>query len=283
MSNDWRGETVLVLGGSSQIGHFLLPGLLRVGARVVALSRTRQAAVGGVAWVRGELPRPPGEVEGAASICSFAPLDALACWLESGAVPKLARVVATSSMSAESKRASPVPAERALAQRLRDGEVALARACARRGIECTVLRPTLIYGAGRDRSLTPLARRAARWRVFGLPAGTGLRQPVHAADVAAAVLLALDGAAAGRVLAVGGGERLPAGLMFARVRASLPMRTLPLPLPAWLVGAGARCVPRLRGPLTRLREDLVADNAELVRLLDLHPRGFHPDHACWGL
>jgi nucleoside-diphosphate-sugar epimerase len=279
----WRDGSVLVCGASSQIGFFLLPALLCEGAAVTALSRRPHADESGVNWLQGALPEPPARAGEAESICCFAPLDALATWLESGAAPHLARVVATSSMSAESKQASPVAAERDLAQRLRDGEAALARVCTRRGIEWTVLRPTLIYGAARDRSLTPLARRAARWRVFGLPAGSGLRQPVHAQDVATAVLRALDGAAAARVIPIGGGERLPAGAMFARVRASLPLRTMPLRIPAAVVRAGARWLPRLRGPLTRLQQDLVADNGELERLLGVHPRGFHPDRACWGL
>lgn len=281
--HDWRKGTLLVLGASSQIGYYLLPGLVRTGARVLALSRAPQPPVEGVAWLRGALPQPPESANTAASICCFAPLDSLAAWIESGVAVGLQRVVATSSMSAQSKLASPVASERALAQRLRDGETALARVCERRGIAWTVLRPTLIYGAARDRSLTPLARRAARWRVFGLPAGRGLRQPVHAEDVADAVLRALDGGAAGHLVPIGGGERLAAGEMFARVRASLPMRTLALPVPpAWL-RMGAYLLPPLRGPLTRLQQDLVADNAELERLLGVRPRSFHPDRGCWGL
>lgn len=277
----WRGP-VLVAGATSQIGWFLLPELVRRGVPVLALSRRSRAAVAGVTWLRGALPQPGAAVDGVRAACSFAPLDALAAWIRSGGAPRLERVVATSSMSADSKRGSPVAAERALARRLRDGEAALADACAARAIAWTVLRPTLIYGAALDRSLTPIARRAARWRVFGLPAGRGLRQPVHAADVAAAVLRALDGAAVGRVLPIGGGERLRAAEMFARVRASLPFHTLALPVPALAIRVGARLVPRLRGPLTRLDEDLVADNAELERLLGVRPRGFQPDRACWG-
>lgn len=274
---------MLVLGASSQIGYFLLPALVRAGARVLALSRQAQSGIEGVEWLQGALPRPPPGIDTAASVCCFAPLDALAAWLETGAAPGLARVVATSSMSAESKQVSPVASERALSQRLRDGEAALARVCGRRGIACTVLRPTLIYGAARDRSLTPLARRAARWRVFGLPAGSGLRQPVHAEDVATAVLRALDGAAAGQVIPIGGGERIPARAMFERVRASLPMHTLPLRIPAALIRAGAGLLPPLRGPLTRLERDLVADNTQLQCLLSVQPRGFRPDRHCWGL
>jgi nucleoside-diphosphate-sugar epimerase len=280
---EWREGTVLVCGASSQIGWFLLPELVRAGAPVLALSRAAQPAVAGMTWLQGAMPQPPPAAGAAASVCSFAPLDALARWIDSGAAPELGRVVATSSMSAESKQASPVAAERDISRRLRDGEAALARACERRGVAWTLFRPTLIYGAARDKSLTPLARRATRWRVFGLPAGSGLRQPVHAADISVAVLRALDGGARGRVLQIGGGERLTASAMFERVRASLPVRTLALRIPGALVRAGARALPPLRGPLTRLEQDLVADNTELERLLGVHPRDFRPDRACWGL
>lgn len=275
--------TVLVCGASSQIGCFLLPALVGTGTRVLALSRRPQPDVPGVAWLQGALPQPPDAAGEAGSVCSFAPLDALAAWIDSGLAPKLERVVATSSMSAASKQASPVAAEREVARRLREGEAALARACERRGIAWTLFRPTLIYGAGRDKSLTPLARRAMRWRVFGVPAGSGLRQPVHAADISAAVLRALDGGAQGRVVQIGGGERLTAASMFERVRASLPVRTLAVRVPRSLVRIGARLVPRLQGPLTRLEQDLVADNGELERLLGVRPRAFRPDRGCWGL
>jgi nucleoside-diphosphate-sugar epimerase len=275
---------VLVLGATSQIGFFLLPMLVERGARVLAVSRRAHADQAGVAWLRGDLPdQPPQCVAEAEAIVSFAPLDALAAWLDTDPVPALRRVVATSSMSAESKRHSRVPAERALARRLREAEAALASVCDRRGIAWTVLRPTLIYGAGMDRSLTPLARRAMRTRVFALPPGRGLRQPVHAQDIALAVIAALQRpASAGRVIPIGGGERLPATRMFARVRNSLPVRTCPMPVPRFAALLGQRLLPRLRGPLSRLDQDLVADNGDLVRLLDVHPRGFAPDARMWS-
>src|SRR5690242_12052882 len=103
----WQTGTVLVCGASSQIGHFLLPELARAGAGVLALSRNPQPEVAGVTWLQGTLPHAPATAGLAISICSFAPLDALAAWIETDAVPRLERVVATSSMSAESKQASP--------------------------------------------------------------------------------------------------------------------------------------------------------------------------------
>jgi nucleoside-diphosphate-sugar epimerase len=186
-------------------------------------------------------------------------------------------------MSAETKRDSDVPAEREISQTLRNGEHALAAACQRHGSDWTVLRPTLIYGAGLDKSLTPIARRAMRTRVFPLLAGRGMRQPVHAQDLASAALAALDTpASAMKILPIGGGECLPVREMFARVRRSLPMDTLPVPIPAWSLRLARRGAGRWRGPLSRLDADLVADNTEMTRLLGVNPRAFRPDAECWS-
>lgn len=274
--------TVLVLGGSSQIGHFLLPRLLASSELVLALSRHPRDQPAGVRWLQGQLPDGVPELPPLSAIISFGPLLALADWLATAPLTHAPRVIATSSMSAESKRESSVPAERAIARQLRDSEHALARACDRHGCAWTVLRPTLVYGAGLDKSLTPIARRAMRTHLFPLPAGRGLRQPVHADDIAQAVLAAMEcPASAGRVLPIGGGERLPAAEMFARVRRSLPQATVPLPLPAWLLQLGQRVLPQLRGPLQRLNADLVADNGELQRVLGIHPRPFRPGPTAW--
>jgi nucleoside-diphosphate-sugar epimerase len=276
--------TVLVFGGSGQIGRYLLPLLAARDEPVVALSREPHAATQGVTWLQGRVPDqvPASALDSVSAIFSFGPLGHFANWLAGVSLPLAPRVIATSSMSAETKHDSEVPAERLIAQTLRDGENALAAACARNGSDWTVLRPTLIYGAGMDKSLTPIARRAMRTRVFPLPAGRGMRQPVHAQDLAFAALAALDTpAAAMKILPIGGGERLAVGEMFARVRRSLPVDTLPVPIPAWALHLARRGVGRLRGPLSRLEADLVADNTEMTRLLGVNPRPFRPDAECW--
>ena len=275
--------TVLVFGASSQIGHFLLPRLLASGEQVLALSRQPHAAQPDLKWLRGRLPDGmPTLPSSVSAVISVGPLQAFADWLARAPLSNAPRVVAISSMSAETKRESSVPAEREISRQLRAGEGALASACATLGCAWTVLRPTLIYGAGLDKSLTPIARRALRTRIFPLPAGRGLRQPVHADDLAQAVLAALEcPAAAEHVLSIGGGERLTAGAMFARVRHSLQCGTLPVPLPRWLLRCGRQALPRLRGPLTRLDTDLIADNSEMQRLLGIRPRAFAPEAAAW--
>lgn len=274
--------TVLVFGASSQIGAYLLPMLRRRGVTVHALGRDPPPAADGVHWHRGALPDAVPAVPGCEGILCFGPLEALAGWLSRQAVAPAPALVATSSMSIASKGDSPSPDERAVVERLHAGEAGVRRECERLGMAWTLLRPTLVYGAGRDRSLTPIARRARRWRVFPLPRADGLRQPVHAADLADAAWRALrTPAARGRVLELGGGERLRAGEMFARVRASLPVATLPLPVGAAALALAARLAPRVRGPVSRLQRDLVADNGPIEAVLGVRPRGFAPDAAAW--
>ncbi|GAB3024462.1 NAD-dependent epimerase/dehydratase family protein [Oleiagrimonas citrea] len=267
---------VVVFGASGSIGRFLLPQLREAGDAFTAVSRQPRDDDAG-AWIRGTLPDGVPALPEVDAVVCLGPLDHFVAWLERATLAGTPRIVAMSSMSAESKREAPLDAERALAARLRDAEARLAATCERRGLRWTVLRATLIYGDGRDRSLTPLAQRAMRWRVFPLPAGRGLRQPVHAQDLAAAVFAALHVEnAPDRVLEAGGGERLSAHQMFARVRAGLPRWTLPLPVPRLALRLAARLSPRVRGAVARLDEDLVADNRELERRLGVKPRDFRP-------
>ena len=276
---------VLVIGASCQVGHFLLPLLHREGVDVHALSRQPRPSAAGITWHRGALPGdapasfPSWPCDG---IACFAPLDALAGWLSTLATRPAAGIVATSSMSVLTKKTSAEAEELAVVARLEAGEQGLQRECERLGMTWSLIRPTLIYGAGMDRSLSPIARRAMRWRVFPLPRGRGWRQPVHAADVAEAAWRALCRPEAhGRVFELGGGERLRAADMFSRLRDSLPVRTVPVTVGAAPLALLARLLPAARGPVSRLDQDLVADNAQAREVLGVSPRGFSPEAGMW--
>jgi len=182
----------LVTGASGAIGHFLLPRLLGAGYEVIALSRVERAGDDArLQWRVGDLDHAMPELPALDFVASCGPLDAFSRWFARTPV-RTARVVAFSSMSIESKHDSADAVERALAGRLRAAEELVVATAQAHACQWTVLRPTLIYGAALDRSLTPLAHFAQRWRVFPrIAAARGLRQPVHADDVAQAVLAAL--------------------------------------------------------------------------------------------
>ncbi len=268
--------TCVVFGASGQIGRYLLSRLQARGVPVVAFSRVQRVGDGGLQWRQGRLPDAVPAVPGSVTaIVCLGPLDHFSHWLERAGVPGSPRVVAMSSMSAESKRDSPVAAERELSSRLRASERRLRERCADLGSACTILRATLIYG-GAGGSLEKLAARARRWRVFPLPRGRGLRQPVHADDLAQAVLAALERPQATGTICIGGGERLPVSDLFARTRRQLAPRTLALPLPGYGLRLLARIAGRGKGMVARLDQDLLADNGSLSDLLDVQPRRFVP-------
>ncbi len=275
----------LVFGATGAVGHFLLPLLAARGEHIVALSRKSPPAAqaaGQIEWLRGDLfadmPTPP-PIE---TIYSLGPLDAFADWFARSVPTGVQRVIALSSMSVESKQDSPDPAERALALRLRDAETRLLQTAQTRAVACTIFRPTLIYGGGRDRSLAPLARFARRWRVLPIPRrADGLRQPVHAADLADACVAARDVVATfGQTYALGGGERLRFDALLARIAAGPPRIALTVPVPLVLLRAGLRFARFGNaiggGALARLRVPLVADNAPAARDFGYAPRAFLP-------
>ncbi len=283
LSDSTPSLRVLLTGATSQIGYALLPMLRAQRHHVTALSRdVRASGTDGVSWHRGDLEKGWPDVEAADVIVSFGPMQALADALSGLSSAPVGRLVATSSMSAESKRDAAVEEDRALSAALRAAESALIAQCERLGIGWTVLRPTMIYGLGLDENLSPIARRALRTRLFPYPKGRGLRQPVHAEDVALAAWRALGTPAAqGRIIEIGGGERLRIDEMFRRVRDDLPVWTVPLALPHACMRVMGVVMPRLRGALSRVDTDLVADNRELEAVIGMQPRSFSPDVACW--
>lgn len=273
----------LVFGGSGQIGRPLLARLLRDGWRVTALSRQPRHERPGLSWLRGDLgvlPALPRQVD---AIISCGPLDAFAQWYGQSQVG-CDRVVAFGSTSIEVKRGSADPRERDVAQRLRAGEDGVFAAAKMRAANATLLRPTLIYGAGRDATLTRIARLAQRWGRFPLPRNaTGKRQPVHVEDLAAAAFAALDREAShGQVYALPGGEALAYREMVRRVLAVLdpPATLVELPSPLFnLALAGAKLAGGTglgEAAVQRMRSDLVFDDAPARRDLGYAPRRFAP-------
>jgi nucleoside-diphosphate-sugar epimerase len=274
----------LVFGGSGQIGMPLLDRLQDAGWRVFAVSRGRHADVPGVQWLQGDLARCDGLPRAVDAIFSCGPLDQFARWYAASTI-EAPRVLAFGSTSVEVKCDSVDPAERDLAQRLREGERGVFAAAAVRGAQATLLRPTLVYGAGRDQTLTRIAGLARQWGRFVLPRNArGLRQPVHVDDLAAAAMAALDAPAAhGRAYALPGGETLPYREMVARTLGALrpPPRLLEVPSPLFAAALfGARALGRDGGfgdaALARMREDLVFDAASARDDFGYAPRPFRP-------
>lgn len=274
----------LVFGGTGQIGEPLVARLRADGWRVTALSRHPHRDEPGLTWLQGAfdaLPTLPAQVD---AIVSCGPLDAFSHWYARGGV-EAARVVAFGSTSATVKQHSVDPDERDLAQRLRLAEDRLATAAAARGAAFTLLRPTLVYGAARDATLSRIARVAQRVRWFPLPRrATGLRQPVHVVDLANAAVDCLPAAPArDAAFDLPGGETLAYREMVRRVLRVLepPAHLVELPLPVFeLVVRVAQSRGFATGfgeaAIERMRRDLVFDATPARDAFGYAPRAFVP-------
>lgn len=283
------GAEIGVLGASSLVGQVLLPALRDAGFQVTAYSRQQCAAsrAPGVRWVAlPEVARAaPHGAENCPAWISLMPLWALPDYFPLMQAQGVRRVVALSSTSRLAKEDSPEPRERLLAKRLAHAESQLQVWAGQLGIEYVILRPTLVYGLGRDRNVSLIARQIRRWGVFPLLGeAKGLRQPIHVADVAAACLRAMQaGQAVTGAYNISGGETLPYHEMVARIFAALglPVRVLRLPLPLFrLLVACFRLLPPYRdwsvAMVERMNRDLVFDHADAARDLAFQPRPFSP-------
>lgn len=277
-----------ILGATSLVGACLLPLLTQAKWRVMAFSRRAVGQAGdGVAW-RQLAPSPQAPFP-------FAGEGIIACWICVAPIWVLPeyfglldaqgarRVVVLSSTSRFTKNDSTDPEEQAIARRLADAETRVREWAESRSVEWVILRPTLIYGLGRDKNIAEIAcfiRRFGFFPLFGK--ANGLRQPVHAADVAAACLAALQApGAANRDYNISGGETLPYRDMVARVFFALGRSPRLLRVPLWvfsLAVALLRRLPRYRqwsiAMAERMSRDLVCDHAEAARDLGFKPRAF---------
>lgn len=279
----------LVFGGTGQIGRAVLARLNPTEWQITAVSRTIQGAGGhaasaGVRWLMGELDAPPVLPSRVDAIFSCGPLDAFSRWYSTAGI-EAGRVVAFGSTSVATKERSEDALERDLSARLAQAESLLFDRATECAAALTILRPTLVYGAGRDANLTRIAGLAGQWGRFPLPRGaTGLRQPVHVDDLAGAALACLDQPAShGRAYAVPGGESLPYREMVARVLASLepPAKLIELPPPLFALALTmARISGRAGGlgdaAISRMQQDLAFDVGPAQRDFGYQPRRFDP-------
>ncbi len=283
---------VIVAGAGSIVAGTLVPYLLDRGYHLYLLGRERR-------WpFHAEIDYIPCDLQAGneavveqlrAEKTSFIFIHLAPIWLlpdflqklRSRKVP-LSRVVAFSSTSCLAKRYSKDIEERRLADRLAGGEEKMKSLCAD-CIPWTIFRPTLIYDGRRDKNISFISSFIQRFSFFPVAgAASGLRQPVHADDLAAATLAVLDNQRTfNTAYNLGGGETLTYRKMVSRIFQSLgkPERIISLPPIVFssLVRLARVVKPRLGvspAMVERMNEDLSYDFRAAERDFDYRPRGF---------
>lgn len=283
---------VLLTGASSQIGVFAIPRLLQAGFRVVAVSRKGKPdwcpVFDQVEWLD-----ETGAIKASQScrfLLSAGPMELAEKFLETG--QQFQSAVVFSSSSVEKKQESGSATERNQIQSMLTLESRIQRVAETKGINVVILRPTLIYGCGLDTNISRLARWIRRFGFVPLNGeARGLRQPVHADDLASlaiAALLSKD--ALPPVLALGGGETLSYSDMVGRIFVALGRPVSLLRLPEWFfvplvsIAGVFKISGGINGEMVKRQGvDLVLDDQQARELLDYKPRPFIPVEGDFSL
>jgi uncharacterized protein YbjT (DUF2867 family) len=283
-------KSIGIIGATGLVGESLLSLFTQTGWGVTAYYRGKSAPLTeGVEW----LPLPPqthsNEPHSSQNekiiknwVCT-APIWVLPEYFALFESYGIRRLVALSSTSRFTKIDSSDPEEQALSRRLAEAESSVQEWAETRGVEWVILRPTLIYGFGRDKNIAEIARFIRRFGFFPLLGkAQGLRQPIHVQDVAKACLAAMESSAAtNRAYNISGRETLSYREMIMRVFTCMNRFPLLLPVPLFafrIACALLRLLPRYKhwsaAMAERMNKDMVFDHSEATRDLEFKPRVF---------
>ncbi|HRS97604.1 MAG TPA: hypothetical protein P5040_05420 [Smithella sp.] len=277
-------KTVGVIGATSIIGDYLLPLLVNQGWHVVAFSRSREKIKNDqdspISWrllggtVSPDVRRNRSPQDPIHHWISLGPIVALPDYFPLLSSHGAKRIVAISSTSRFTKQDSADDDEKKVAKQLAGSEEALKVWTKKGNIAFTILRPTMIYDLGRDKNITFIARFIKRIGFFCLLGdASGLRQPVHACDVALACAATLQSdAAMNRSYNIPGGEVLTYREMVDRIFAALNKKPCYVKIPFWLFHIAffvLRMHPRYRhwsaAMSQRMNQDMVFDATDAQR------------------
>lgn len=288
-------EHVALVGGSSQVARFVVPRLVRSGRRVDVYSRSPPPWQTSVPVDEVSLHEIPAKLQVAgrpAALIWLPPLLLLPPLLEALAEAGVRRIVAFGTTAMFYKALSPSVEDREFARRTQEAEAALEAAAVAYGLAWTVLRPTMTYGCARDDNVTKIANTVRKLRCFPLVGrACGLRQPVHADDLAAACVAVLDNPLTfGKAYSASGGETLSYREIVVRVFHALDrvpvLVSLPEPVLRGMI-ALLRRLPRYRGlspdMAKRMQRDLCFDHVDAATDFGYSPRPFHLDAEALGL
>jgi len=276
---------LLLTGASSQIGVFAIPRLIEAGFHVIAVSRKAKPeefpAYDQVEWL--DEAESVKASENCQYLLSAGPIQLAQKFLATG--EQFQSAVVFSSSSVETKRESDNTVEREQIREILALESELRLGAQARGLKLVIFRPTLIYGCGLDTNISQLAKWIRRYGFMPVNGkATGLRQPVHADDLASvAVTALLSEVVCPDAMSLTGGDTLSYSEMVSRIFTALGKPVRLLRLPQWLfvllvnLASRFKTISGINGEMVKRQKlDLVFDDQLARELFNYDPRSFQP-------
>jgi nucleoside-diphosphate-sugar epimerase len=280
-------RVILVTGAGSIVGRYLLPLLAARGYSVIAVSRQAHAPDEFATWVRADIAtgQLPPEARRADTLIHLAPLPLSLCLLGSGNTCTPRRVVAVGTTSVFTKADSRALQERSAISAQRQAEQALVQCAQSLGFHWTLLRPTLVYDGMHDKNIAHIVRFITKFGFFPVvkPA-LGMRQPLHAADLAEACMGVLDKPETeARTYNLAGGQVLSYRSMVEEIFLFLGKKPRIIPVQPWAYRAALAMLSRhphyryMNSEMgERMNMDMVFDISAAQRDFGFSPRLFQP-------
>ena len=278
--------TLLITGASSLVGKYLQD-VVNPQWSVVLVSRHRPVHLRPqFQWQPLDLERDELTALRADTVIHLAPLPLIAKHIAALRSIGVTRLVAIGTTSRFTKMHSDAPADRKIVSDQAQAENTIAEHCERQQIAWTVLRPTLVYDGRLDKNVAAIARFIRRFGFFPVVgAARGLRQPLHARDLAAACLAVLDNHKTwNKAYNLAGAERLTYWAILERIFVALGRRPRIIQVPHWAVRGALRLValhPRYRyltpAMADRMNQDMVFEVSDAQRDFGFSPRPFQPE------
>lgn len=183
------GRKILLTGAKGVVGKPLHQAMLDEGYEVLPISRKGSDRY--ICWDMNRSPLP--DKYNPSIMISCSPIWCLSGQIEQLAQRGLKRLIAFSSTSVLTKKHSKSKTEQRIAKQIYAAETKIRSICKAYNIHLTLIRPTMIYGLGRDQNIFKMAKFISKWKVTIVAGGgLGLRQPVHTLDLVNACLKIIE-------------------------------------------------------------------------------------------
>lgn len=275
---------VHVTGGSGFLGGYVIHELLQHGHAVSALARSDEAAQRvaelGAAVIPGDLDDHVS-TQAAFSHAEAESLVNLAS-LGFGHAPTIVRAAEEAGLN-RAIFVSTTAIYTRLAAPSKDIRIASEGTIRSSKLAWTIVRPTMIYGGPGDRNIARLLRALECWPLLPIPRrGGGMQQPVHVADVAHAIVTALERPhSVGQEYELAGPDAIPLRQLVTEAGAAAGRCPQLVPVPLALAVGAVRAHellsrrPRLKAEqVRRLAEDKAFNINQAAADLGYRPRSF---------
>ena len=277
-----------VIGATSLVGEALLSELEKDGFEIHAFSRklvSKDTNFPNITWhlYSDILVSDESITEQISDWICLAPIWVISSHSSMLLNYKCKRIVCLSSTSRYTKADSASDNDRVVVRKLVTAENELTIWCEKNQISCLVLRPTLIYGASKDKNIASIASIIKKFGFFPLIGkADGLRQPIHLNDVAIACIKLLKMTVVENgFYNISGAETISYREMVTRVFQALGKRPIFLPLPRFVfvfMVSLFRFLPLFRGVsismVDRMNQDMAFDHSKATQDFGFKPSPF---------